>query len=69
MTEDTTVTSISGTGKINYNGHKLTVGSKTYTSGNPGVSTITETTETASSRDNTVSESGSKTVTVKVTVK
>ena len=61
LTEDTTVTSISGTGKINYNGHKLTVGSKTYTSGNPGVSTITETTETASSRDNTVSESSSET--------
>ncbi len=57
LTEDTTVSSISGTGKINYNGHKLTVGNKTYTSGNPGVSTITETTETASDRNNESSES------------
>ena len=46
LTEDTTVTSISGTGRINYNGHKLTVGNKTYTSGSPGVSTIKETTKT-----------------------
>lgn len=46
LTADTTVTSISGKGRINYNGHKLTVGGKTYTSGSPGVSTIKETTAT-----------------------
>ncbi len=45
---DTTVSSISGTGYINYNGHTLTVGSTSYTSGTPGVSTITETSDTAS---------------------
>ncbi len=43
---DTTVSSISGAGHINYNGHTLTVGSTSYTSGTPGVSTITETTGT-----------------------
>ena len=46
LTDDTTVSSISGTGRINYNGHKLTVGNKTYTKGSPGVSTITETNST-----------------------
>lgn len=43
---DCTVSSISGTGSINYNGHTLTVGSTSYTSGSPGVSTITETNST-----------------------
>ncbi len=52
---DCTVSSISGTGSINYNGHTLTVGSTEYTSGNPGVSTITETTETGSSSTDTTS--------------
>ncbi len=54
---DCTVSSILGTGKINYNGHKLTVGSTTYSSGSPGVSTITESSDTAS--DSTDSGSGS----------
>ena len=36
LTGDCTVSSLSGVGYINYNGHKLTVGSKTYSSGNIG---------------------------------
>ncbi len=46
---DTAVSSISGTGSINYNGHTLTVGSTKYTGGSPGISTITETSDTGSS--------------------
>ncbi|MBR1742798.1 MAG: hypothetical protein IJ733_13205 [Lachnospiraceae bacterium] len=45
LTGDSTVTSISGTGKINYNGYALTVGSTRYTSGSPAEG-ISETTET-----------------------
>ena len=60
LTADTKVSSISGTGKINYNGYALTVGSKTYTSGSPGVSTITETSGTASDVDNSSHESSSE---------
>lgn len=55
LNADTTVSSISGTGYINYNGHTLTVGSKKYTSGSPGVSTITESSETAENRSNSSS--------------
>ena len=36
LTADSTVSSISGSGKINYNGHTLTVGSTKYTAGSPG---------------------------------
>lgn len=51
LDEDCTVSSISGSGSINYNGHTLTVDGTEYTSGSPGVSTITESTATAA--DNT----------------
>lgn len=51
---DCTVTSISGTGTIDYNGHTLTVGSTEYSSGCPGVSTITEVTDTDTETDTTV---------------
>ena len=47
LTGDSVVTSLSGTGKINYNGYTLTVGSTKYTSGSPAAG-ITETTETPS---------------------
>ena len=58
LTGDCKVSSISGSGKINYNGHTLTVGSKKYSSGSPG-GTITETTETASNASaDTVDSSG-----------
>ncbi len=40
LSADSTISSISGTGTINYNGHTLTVGGTSYTSGCPGVSTI-----------------------------
>ena len=51
LSGDTTVSSLSGTGKINYNGHTLTVGSTKYTSGSPADG-ITETTETGENVDN-----------------
>ena len=35
LTGDCAVSSLTGSGKINYNGHKLKVGSKTYSSANP----------------------------------
>ena len=44
LTGDTAVTSISGSGKINYNGYTLTVNGVSYTSGSPAEG-ITETTE------------------------
>ncbi len=47
LTGDSVVSSISGTGKINYNGYTLTVGDKKYTSGSPAEN-ITETKETVS---------------------
>ena len=56
LTGDCKVTSISGSGKINYNGHTLTVGSKKYSSGSPGGS-ITETTESASDVSNDTGDS------------
>ncbi|MCR5624150.1 MAG: hypothetical protein K6G11_02790 [Lachnospiraceae bacterium] len=40
LTGDCTVSSISGTGTIDYNGHTLTVGSTAYTSGSPGGSIV-----------------------------
>ncbi len=48
LTGDCSVSSISGSGKINYNGYILTVGNKSYSSGSPGVNTITETSESGS---------------------
>lgn len=36
LTGDSTISSISGSGKIDYNGYTLTVGSTKYTSGSPG---------------------------------
>lgn len=56
---DCTVSSISGSGSINYNGHTLTVGSTEYTSGSPGVSTITETSETGSTSGSTSTDTSS----------
>ncbi|MCR5273585.1 MAG: hypothetical protein K6E13_11490 [Lachnospiraceae bacterium] len=63
---DSTVSSIKGTGKINYNGHTLTVGSTEYTSGSPGVSTITETSSgsTSSSSSTTTDSTTSSSSTV-----
>ncbi|MCR5201787.1 MAG: hypothetical protein K6D02_01650 [Lachnospiraceae bacterium] len=52
LTGDCTVSSISGSGSINYNGYTLTVGSTSYTSGSPGGS-VTETTEEAASESST----------------
>ena len=52
---DCEVTSLSGTGSINYNGHTLKVGSKTYSSGDIG--TVTETTQSAASEGD-AAESG-----------
>jgi len=60
---DTTVSSISGTGSINYNGHTLTVGSTTYTSGSPGVNTITETDATAAGSTTETSTNATETST------
>ncbi len=45
LTDDSEISSIQGSGKINYNGHTLTVGGVAYTSGSPA-SGIEETTET-----------------------
>ena len=52
LTGDCTVSSISGNGKINYNGYTLTVGSTEYTSGSPGGS-ITETTTSGTTSNGT----------------
>ena len=60
LTADSEVTSLSGTGKINYNGHTLKVGDTTYSSGNIG--TVTETSENGS--DNTDPDSDEDTVEV-----
>ena len=62
LTEDCKVTSLSGTGSINYNGHTLTVGSKTYSSGSIG--SVTETTS-----DGTVVDPGNDTAQKSVTFK
>ena len=45
LSADTTISSISGEGTIDYNGHTLTVESVSYDSGTPGVDTITEATQ------------------------
>ncbi len=58
LSGDTTVSSLSGTGKINYNGHTLTVGSTKYTSGSPADG-ITETTETGENVDNSTGNNDS----------
>ena len=42
LTADTTISSLSGTGYIDYNGYTLTVGSKSYSSGSNYSSTILE---------------------------
>lgn len=52
LTGDSTVSSLSGSGRINYNGYTLTVGSTKYTSGSPADG-ITETTETPADTTNT----------------
>ncbi len=53
---DTMVSSISGTGHVVYNGHTLTVGGTSYTSGSPGVDTITEASEAAAEETTTAAE-------------
>ena len=49
LTGDSYVTSLNGSGKINYNGHTLYVGEKAYTSGNIG--SVTETDESGASEE------------------
>ncbi len=49
LSANSTISSISGTGTIDYNGYTLKVGSKSYTSGSPGVSTITGTNTSSNS--------------------
>ena len=53
LTGDCTVSSLSGSGMINYNGHTLTVGSRSYSRGSIG--NITETNEPAASSTKSVS--------------
>lgn len=59
LSADSTVSSVSGTGNINYNGHTLTVGSTSYSSGSPGVSTITGTPASDSSSGSSSSSDSS----------
>ncbi len=59
---DCTISSISGTGGINYNGHTLTVGSTAYSSGCPGGS-ITEVTGSSTTTDTSTSTTDSSTST------
>lgn len=59
LSGDTTVSTLSGTGKINYNGYTLTVGTTKYSSGSP-TGDITETTEEPSDTDGSNSEQQSQ---------
>ena len=61
LTGDSTVSSISGSGRINYNGYTLTVGSTKYTSGSPG-GNIQEVSGTATSLKKVTFKNTSKTI-------
>ncbi|MBR4175080.1 MAG: hypothetical protein IKR56_07060 [Lachnospiraceae bacterium] len=71
LTADSSISSISGSGKINYNGHTLTVAGKAYTSGSPADG-IMESSDTRSSgekntTDDSVSENSVNNVSLLVT--
>ncbi|MBO6108754.1 MAG: hypothetical protein J6P16_05050 [Eubacterium sp.] len=72
LTADSYVTSISGTGTIDYNGHTLYVNGTAYTSGTPGGSIVTGTVtpnENAASTDTGVSSGSDETTVNTTTVK